>query len=150
MSINRQAYNAIKAIVGERYISEDPAIMEGYRSGPAGYENGTGYERVMCTLPHAVALPKNTDEVLRIVKVCNRYGVPYVPYSTGFYGPRTHCHVENELIIDLKRHNEFDYDEKHFYFNVGSGCTLNAFSRKPSTRSLHCYRRRWSPVFRHL
>jgi uncharacterized protein (UPF0297 family) len=34
MSINRQAYNAIKAIVGERYISEDPAIMEGYRSVP--------------------------------------------------------------------------------------------------------------------
>jgi hypothetical protein len=130
MSINRQAYNAIKAIVGEKYISEDPNIMESYRSGPAGYENGTGYERVMCCLPHAVCLPKNTKEVLAVVRVCNRYGVPYVPYSTGFYGPRTHCHVENELIIDLKRHNEFEIDEKHFYFNVGSGVTLAAVQQE--------------------
>lgn len=130
MSINSQAYKAIQAIVGERYISEDPVIMEGYRSGPAGYENGTGYERVMCCLPHAVCLPKNTKEVLAIVKVCNRYGVPYVPYSTGFYGPRTHCHVENELIIDLKRHNEFEIDEKHFFFNVGSGVTLAALQQE--------------------
>jgi glycolate oxidase len=124
MSINRQAYNAIKAVVGDRYISEDPAVMEGYRSGPAGYENGTGYERVMTVLPHAVVLPKNTEEVQKIVRICNRYDVPYVPYSTGFYGPRTHCHVENELIIDLKRVNNFEIDEKHFYYNVGSGVTL--------------------------
>lgn len=130
MSINRQAYNAIQTVVGERYISEDPEVMEAYRSGPAGYENGTGYERVMCCLPHAVCLPKNTKEVLAIVRICNRYGVPYVPYSTGFYGPRTHCHVENEIIIDLKRHNEFDIDEKHFYFNVGSGCTLASLQQE--------------------
>lgn len=130
MSINRHAYNAIKAVVGERYISEDPNIMESYRSGPAGYENGTGYERVMCCLPHAVCLPKNTKEVLAVVKICNRYDVPYVPYSTGFYGPRTHCHVENELIIDLKRHNEFEIDERHFYWNVGSGVTLAALQQE--------------------
>ena len=35
-----------------------------------------------------------------------------------------HCHVENEIIIDLKRCNEFELDAKHFYVNVGSGVTL--------------------------
>ncbi|MBP2625730.1 MAG: GlcD [Firmicutes bacterium] len=124
MSINKQAYSAIETIVGGKYISEDPAIMEGYRSGPGGYENGTGYERVMTTIPHAVVMPKNTEEVQKIIKICNRYNVPYVPYSTGFYGPRTHCHVENELIIDLKRYKDFEYDDKHFYFDVGSGAIL--------------------------
>jgi glycolate oxidase len=47
--------------------------------------------------------------------------VPYVPYATGFYGPRSHCHVENELLIDLKRMNDFEIDEKHFYIVVGPG-----------------------------
>jgi len=130
MSINRLAYNAMKAVVGDRYISEDPAICQAYRSGPGGFEGGTGYERVMTTIPHAVVLPKNTEEVQKIVKICNRYDVPYVPYSTGFYGPRTHCHVENEIIIDLKRHNEFELDAKHFYFNVGSGVTLGALQQE--------------------
>ena len=55
------------------------------------------------------------------MKICNRYKVPYVPYATGFYGPRSHCHVENELLIDMKRMNDFEIDEKHFYIVVGPG-----------------------------
>ncbi|MGB4224989.1 MAG: hypothetical protein WBJ54_14340, partial [Syntrophorhabdus sp.] len=82
MSIQKQAYSALEAAVGAKYISDDPAICEGYRSGPAGYENGLGYERVMTTIPGAVILPKNTEEVQKVVKICNRYKVPYVPYST--------------------------------------------------------------------
>ena len=107
--------------MGSRYISDDPAICEGYRSGPGGYESGLGYERVMTKIPGAVILPRTTEEVQKIVKICNRYKVPYVPYSTGFYGPRSHCHVENELLIDLKRMNDFEIDEKHFYIVVGPG-----------------------------
>jgi hypothetical protein len=121
MSIVKSAYNAIESVVGAKYISEDPAICEGYRSGPGGYENGTGYERVMTTIPHAVVMPKTTEEVQKIVKICYRYKVPYVPYATGFYGPKSHCHVENELLIDMKRMNSFEIDEKHFSINVGPG-----------------------------
>jgi len=124
MSIQKQAYNALKVVVGESYLSDDPVICEAYRSGPGGYENGTGYERVMTVIPGAVILPKTTEEVQKIVKICNRYNVPYVPYSTGFYGPRSHCHVEHELLIDLKRLNDFEIDEKHFYVDVGSGTVL--------------------------
>jgi hypothetical protein len=124
MSIVKEAYSAIEAVVGQAYVSDDPVIMEGYRSGPAGYENGTGYERVMCVIPGAVVLPKDTEEVMKVVKICNRYEVPYVPYSTGFYGPRSHPHVDNALIIDLKRYNDMEFDDDHFYFNVGSGAIL--------------------------
>lgn len=130
MSIKREAYSALESIVGTHYISEDPAICEGYRSGPGGYENGLGYERVMTTIPHAVVLPRTTEEVQKIVKICNRYDVPYVPYSTGFYGPRTHCHVENELLIDMKRMNDFEFDEKHLSVNVGSGVILSSIQQE--------------------
>ena len=121
MSIQKSAYKALESVVGSRYISDDPAICEGYRSGPGGYESGLGYEKVMTTIPGTVIIPKNTEEVQRVVKICNRFKVPYVPYSTGFYGPRSHCHVQNELLVDLKRLNHFDIDEKHFYVNVVAG-----------------------------
>src|SRR5512140_360369 len=118
MSIKKEALNALQSVVGSRYLSDDRAICEGYRSGPGGYEAGLGYERVMTTIPAAVILPRTTEDVQNIVKICNRYMVPYVPYSTGFYGPRSHCHVENELLIDMKRMKDFEIDDKHWFATV--------------------------------
>ncbi len=43
MAIVKKAYKALAAVVGEKYLSDDPVICEGYRSGPAGYEAGLGY-----------------------------------------------------------------------------------------------------------
>ncbi len=57
MSINRHAYRAIEAVVGKNYITDDPADCEGYRSGPGGYESGTGYERIMTRLPERLSCP---------------------------------------------------------------------------------------------
>jgi hypothetical protein len=130
MAISKEAYHALESVVGARYISDDPVVCEGYRSGPGGYEAGTGYEKVMTVIPAVVILPRNTEEVQKIVKICNRYRVPYVPYSTGFYGPRSHCHVENELLIDLKRLNDFEIDEKHLYAVVGTGVIYSPFQQE--------------------
>lgn len=130
MAISRQAYKALEAVTGAKYLSEDPAIMQAYKSGPGGYEAGLGYERVMTVLPAAVILPKDTDEVVKIVKICNRYNVPYVPYATGFYGPKTHCHVDDELIIDMKRMQQFEWDEKHIYADVGPGIIYSSLQQE--------------------
>ncbi len=130
MAISRQAYKALEAVTGAKYLSEDPAIMQAYKSGPGGYEAGLGYERVMTVLPAAVILPKDTEEVVKIVKICNRYNVPYVPYATGFYGPKTHCHVDDELIIDMKRMQQFEWDEKHIYADVGPGIIYSSLQQE--------------------
>jgi glycolate oxidase len=132
MAISKEALSALESVVGAKFISDDPAVCEGYRSGPGGYESGLGYERVMTTIPAVVILPRNTEEVQRIVKICCRYKVPYVPYSTGFYGPRSHCHVENELLIDLKRLNDFEIDEKHLFAVVGRALSTPRSSRRRS------------------
>lgn len=87
MSIKKEAYNALQSVVDAKYISDDPAICEGYRTGPGGYECGLGYERVMTKIPGAVIMPKTTEEVQRIVKICNRYKVPYVPTAQAFMAP---------------------------------------------------------------
>src|SRR4030065_142394 len=121
MAISKEVYKVLESIVGSEYISTDPTICEGYRSGPGGYESGLGYERVMTRVPGCVIMPRTTEEVQKTVKVCYRNDVPYVPYSTGFYGPRSHPHVEGALLIDPKRMYDFFIDEMHFFTDVGPG-----------------------------
>jgi len=38
MSISKGAYTVLESIVGAEYLSDDPVVCEGYRSGPGGYE----------------------------------------------------------------------------------------------------------------
>jgi len=42
MAISKEAYKVLESIVGPEYISADPAVCEGYRAGPGGYECGLG------------------------------------------------------------------------------------------------------------
>jgi glycolate oxidase len=135
--ITKEVYDILAEIVGKEFVSVDPAICEGYRSGPGGYESGLGYERVMTKIPGCVVLPVTSDEVSRIVKVCNRYKVPYVPYSTGFYGPRSHPHVEGAVLIDLKRMTGFEIDERHLYAVVEPGVIYSQFQQEAFNRN--CY-----------
>jgi hypothetical protein len=137
MAISQEAYKVLESIVGAEYISADPVVCEGYRAGPGGYECGLGYERVMTKLPACVIMPRTTEEVQRIVKVCNRYKVPYAPYSTGWYGARTHCHVDDELIIDMKRMTDCEIDEKHLYAVVQPGIIYSELQQEAMNRGMY-------------
>jgi alkyldihydroxyacetonephosphate synthase len=55
--------------------------------------------------PLAVAWPESVEEVVRLVKLCNDYRVPFVPYAggSGVIGG-TMC--EGCLVIDVKRMNK--------------------------------------------
>ena len=137
MAVSKEAYRVLESIVGAEYISTDPVVCEGYRAGPGGYECGLGYERVMTKVPGCVIMPRTTEEVQRIVKVCNRYRVPYVPYSTGWYGPRSHPHVADELLIDMKRMTDFEIDERHLYAVVGPGIIYSEFQQEAMNRGMY-------------
>lgn len=137
MAIVKEALQALETVVGAKYFSDDPVIMAAYKSGAGGYEAGAGYERVMTKLPAAVILPRTTEDVQKIVKICNRFKVPYVPYSTGFYGPRSHCHEENELIIDMKRMKDCEFDDAHFYATIQPGVVFSPFQEECMKRGAY-------------
>ena len=48
MAISKEAYKVLESIVGPEYISADPAICEGYRAGPGGYECGLEQGAGLC------------------------------------------------------------------------------------------------------
>ena len=133
MSISKKAYRALEAIVGPRYISEDPVTCRAYRT--KSYRAETAYT-IITTIPSCVVLPKNTDEVQRIVKVCNRYKIPYTPCSTYWYATSAPKKA-NELLIDLKRMNNLVLDSKHMYAIVEPGVIYGQLQQEAMNHGLY-------------
>jgi len=79
MTLKRSFYKALEGVVGAQNISEEPAILDSYawRSGMFA-----GMVKFMPRF-EAVVLPKDTEEVQAIVKLCNRYKIRFKASSTG-------------------------------------------------------------------
>ena len=133
MIISKEAYQAFESIVGPKYISSDPVTCRAYRT--KSYRAETGYG-LICTLPSCVILPKTTDEVQRIVKVCNRYKIPYTPTSTYWYATSA-PKKPNELLIDLKRMNRLEIDDKHMYAIVEPGVIYGQLQQEAMNHGLY-------------
>ena len=117
--VSEEACRELEAIVGPENITTDPVIREGY--------TGRGMDRQIFWFygisrpPGAVILPKTTDEVVRIVRTCNRFGIPYIPmvtYGMCFTGP---AFRDDIMIIDLKRMDKMVIDDKNMFAIVEPG-----------------------------
>lgn len=111
MSVSREVIRALQSIVGPEYVSEDPTITHVYTTGGSYRDTVQGRGNVR---PGCVVLPGSTAEVQQIVKLANRYKIPFTPLSTFWYvccGPLR----EDSISIDLKRMNKIEIDEKNMY-----------------------------------
>ena len=96
MALSKDVYSAFEDVVGAEYICDDPVIMPSYHS----------------TEFAAVILPKNTAEVQAIVKLCNKYKLPFRPVCTGWTGKFS----KGVLYLDLRRMNRIiEINEKNMY-----------------------------------
>jgi hypothetical protein len=101
----REVYAALKSVVGDRWIHEERTAVETYSK--LSIEGGSfvkKHEKDPHVLPACVVLPGSTEEVQSVVRVCNRYRIPYVPFTNGqvFCNPTTQ---EPTLIIHFSRMN---------------------------------------------
>ena len=98
MVLQKEIYHALESIVGPENISDDPANCQAYSRGGYGafiYDKNS-------IPPACVVLPQTTKEVQQIVKVANRYKIPYIPVSTFFLGFSAPVRP-NAIMMDLKR-----------------------------------------------
>ena len=66
-------------------------------------------------VPKAVILPSTTEEVQKIIKLCNKYEIQFKAQSTGL-GPWNQPSSENSIIVDLRRMNKIvKIDENNLY-----------------------------------
>ncbi len=101
----REVYNALKTVVGEQWIYEQRSVVETYSK--LSIEAGTyvrKHKKDPHVLPACVVLPATTEEIQAIVRICNRYQVPFIPFTNG----QVFCSPTNALptiIVHFSRMN---------------------------------------------
>ena len=78
MALEDFEYRALEDTVGQENITRDPAILDTYNQC---WGHKAAFDQKWSTRPAAVVLPGNTEEVQSIVKLCNRYHIPFKPFS---------------------------------------------------------------------
>ena len=76
--------------------------------------------------------PRTTEEVSKIVKICNAYNLPLVPQGgrTGLTGGSMPSRKGNEVIISLERMNKIiSVDPDNYLMTVQSGCILSEIKK---------------------
>jgi hypothetical protein len=130
MSLVKEAYQALQSIVGAQWVSDDPAICEADR--PRG---GFRTKEVPLVKPACSIQPETTAEVQAIIKVCNRYMIPFV--ATSSYGSDPPGSGRgNILFIDLKRMRKLEIDEDNLYAVVEPGVASASLQSELMKRGL--------------
>ena len=68
--------------------------------------------------PGAIVMPRTTEDVQKIVKI-RLFAFRAVLHR--FLRPSVPSHMDDELIIDMKRMRDFEIDGKHFFITVQPG-----------------------------
>ncbi len=88
------AVDALTKIVGKKRVLKEKEVLESFQED-ASFEKGK--------MPACVVRPRNSEDVLKIVRLANEKGLSLVPCSSG--GPRTRGDtlpaVEGSVMVDL-------------------------------------------------
>jgi glycolate oxidase len=104
MTLKREVYTELEQIVGADNISDKPHVLAGNRHAlPAS--------ALKPVSPEAIVMPASAEEVARIVRVCNRHGLRYIPIVSGliFFAYPTQ---PGTIIIHLKRMNYIEFRDE--------------------------------------
>jgi glycolate oxidase subunit GlcD len=85
---------ALRAIVGDAHCLSRPEELIPYEC------DGLTLHRA---LPVAVVLPRDTDEVARVVRACRRFGVPFVPRGAGTGLSGGAVAMEGGVVVECSR-----------------------------------------------
>jgi len=135
MTLESKVYKALEDIVGLENISQEPAILDSYAFQMGAKAVPT---RLWMARPEAVLLPGSTEEVQAIVKTCNRYGIMFKAFSTGYI---TAANVARAGMIhlDLRRMDRIlELNERDMYAVVEPYVTWVQLQAEAMKKGLNC------------
>ena len=109
MTLTKEAYKALEDIVGLEYITQEPAVLDGYC-----FVWGNELESAdkFTARPLAVIMPVCTEEVQAIVRVANQFDLQYRAHATGFEVVALTA-PKPMICVDMRRMNNMEIDEKN-------------------------------------
>jgi glycolate oxidase len=133
MALEREVYRALEDIVGAKNVSEDPAVTENYRCITAQSSAHYGPYDHRTPKPQAVVLPGSTEEVQRIVKLCNKYKIDFKAAST-FWAAMGFIGSDNAIQLDMIRMDKVEIDARNMMavvepFAVGGTVQVEAMKQ---------------------
>ena len=118
MALDKKILKEFQDIVGPENIDDGEVMTNAYAYNwcMEFFNHMEGNEPIpFSPVPKAVILPSTTEEVQKIVKLCNKYGMQFKAQSTGL-GPWNQPSTDNAVILDLRRMNKIvKIDEKNLY-----------------------------------
>lgn len=146
MALKREIYRALEDVAGPDNISEEPAILDSYAwvgmaQGVETHDTPEGEETRFIRFARrfeAVVLPKDTAEVQAIVRLCNRHGIKFKAFSTGFIGGNIPASA-GVIQLDLRRMNRIlEINGKNMYAVVEPYVISAQLQSELMKRGLNC------------
>jgi len=130
---HQQILKALQAAVGPENVSDSPATMEAY------YGDWLPPKTLgMSMPPEFVVLPDGTKETQAVVKICNRFKIPFIPVGSNQWSLTGSPNRPETVIIDPKRMGRIlELDEKNMYAVVEPLTTLAQLHAEANKRGLY-------------
>ena len=113
MKLIADEYRALEDIVGPEYITQEPVIGESYNQV---WGNKLEFGQKHISPPAAILLPSTVEEIQKIIRVCNKYGILFKALTSGFEYVAITLEKEKGILLDLRRMNrilEIDPQNMH-------------------------------------
>ena len=120
-----EAYKELETVVGPNKISREKVVRQAYV--------GRGYARELFWFsgqaypPCCVLQPETTEEVAAIVKICNKYHLPFNPCSSQWSYNANPRFRPDQVQIDLQRMQKIMMDKKNLYAQIQAGVRYGHF-----------------------
>ena len=111
----------LRIVVGEQWATNDPVIIASYTKTS---------KTINSKFDFYVIMPKTTEELASIIKIANKYGLPYLPRGNGSFLSMAMqtlldkaVGLEHGIIIDLRRMNKLEIHPESWTATIGPGVT---------------------------
>jgi hypothetical protein len=79
-----EVYNELEQIVGNKYVSQDRATVETYSKLSIDADGMLKkHMKDPSSIPACVILPGSTEDIQSIVRLANKYKIPFLPFTNG-------------------------------------------------------------------
>src|SRR5690625_1178275 len=111
--ITEQVFKQLEKVVGEENVEKEQASLLAY-----SYDSTAQFQ----ALPDAVISPRNTEEVSKIVKICNKNNIPIIPRGSGTNLSAGTVPLTGGIILLFRYMNKIlEIDEKNLTMTVQPG-----------------------------